>query len=93
MLEGGDLEQIAAEAADVLGVGVLFTSTDGRERASALTDDGPGRLADARLVDLTGRIRVERVDRRRAVRSAPARSARCASPPAAPTWPGWSACG
>jgi purine catabolism regulator len=61
VLEGGDLQQIAAEAADVLGVGVLLTSTDGRERASALSDEARARLADARLVDVTGRIRVERV--------------------------------
>ena len=61
VLEGGDLRQIAAEAADVLGVGVLLTSTDGRERASALSDEARTRLADARLVDVTGRIRVERV--------------------------------
>ena len=33
VLEGGDLRQIAAEAADVLGIGVLLTSTDGREQA------------------------------------------------------------
>ena len=61
VLEGGDLQQIAEEAADVLGVGVLLTSTDGRERASALSDEARARLADARLVDVTGRIRVERV--------------------------------
>ncbi len=61
VLEGGDLQQIAEEAADVLGVGVLLTSTDGRERASALSDEARTRLADARLVDVTGRIRVERV--------------------------------
>ena len=61
VLEGGDLRQIAAEAADVLGVGVLLTSTDGRERASALSDEARAGLADARLVDVTGRIRVERV--------------------------------
>ena len=61
VLEGGDLRQITAEAADVLGVGVLLTSTDGRERASALSDEARTLLADARLVDVTGRIRVERV--------------------------------
>jgi purine catabolism regulator len=61
VLEGGDLRQIAAEAADVLGVGVLLTSTDGREQASALSDEARTRLADSRLVDVTGRIRVERV--------------------------------
>jgi PucR family transcriptional regulator, purine catabolism regulatory protein len=61
VLEGGDLRQIAAEAADVLGVGVLLTSTDGREKAAALSDEARTRLADSRLVDVTGRIRVERV--------------------------------
>ncbi len=61
VLEGGDLDQIAAEAAHVLGVEVAFTSTDGRERASALSDDARAALVGARLVDSTGRIRVERV--------------------------------
>jgi purine catabolism regulator len=60
VLEGGDLQQIAAEAAHVLGVSVVFTSTDGRERASALTPEAREVLGDARLVDVTGRIRVER---------------------------------
>lgn len=64
VLEGGDLEQIAAEVARVLAVGVLFTSTDGRERAAAL----PGKLRDvletAELFDPTGRFRVERASRR-----------------------------
>ena len=61
VLEGGDLQQIAAETAAVLGVEVAFTSTDGRERASVLTDDAREALAGARLVDTTGRLRVERV--------------------------------
>ncbi len=61
VLEGGDLRQIAAEAAHVLGVGVLLTSTDGRERASAMSDENRAALNDARLVDATGRIRVERL--------------------------------
>jgi purine catabolism regulator len=61
VLEGGDLQQIAAETAAVLGVGVAFTSTDGRERASVLTDEEREALAGARLVDTTGRLRVERV--------------------------------
>ena len=61
VLEGGDLQQIAAETAAVLGVGVAFTSTDGRERASVLTEDEREALAGARLVDSTGRLRVERV--------------------------------
>jgi PucR family transcriptional regulator, purine catabolism regulatory protein len=61
VLEGGDLRQIAAEAADVLDVAVVFTSTDGRERASALTPEARDALGEGRLVDATGRIRVERV--------------------------------
>ncbi len=36
VLEGGDLDRIAAEVGKVLDVGVLFTSTDGRERAAAM---------------------------------------------------------
>ncbi len=61
VLEGGDLQQIAAEAADVLDVVVVFTSTDGRERASALSPEAREALEARRLVDATGRIRVERV--------------------------------
>ena len=40
---------------------MAFTSTDGRERASALTPEAREALGDARLLDATGRIRVERV--------------------------------
>jgi PucR family transcriptional regulator, purine catabolism regulatory protein len=61
VLEGGDLGVIAAEVADVLDLGVVFTSTDGRERASALTPGMREALNDARLVDDTGRIHVERI--------------------------------
>jgi purine catabolism regulator len=61
VLEGGNLDGIAAEVARVLGVGVAFTSTDGRERASALPDDLRAALADHDLVDPTGRLRVERM--------------------------------
>lgn len=64
VLEGGDLGQIAAEVARVLSVGVLFTSTDGRERAAAMPDDLRGRLASAELFDPTGRFRVERASLR-----------------------------
>ncbi|WP_426244918.1 PucR family transcriptional regulator [Nocardioides sp. LHG3406-4] len=60
VLEGGDLDRIAAEAARVLGIGVLITSTDGRERASAMTDDLRALLEGGGLVDPTGRFRVER---------------------------------
>ena len=62
VLEGGDLAGIAGEVARALESGVLFTSTDGRERAAALGDDLRARLMQADLVDPTGRFRVERVD-------------------------------
>jgi purine catabolism regulator len=61
VLEGGDLGGIAAEVARVLGVGVAFTSTDGRVRASALPTDHEAALAAQDLVDPTGRLRVERI--------------------------------
>ncbi|MGB0099154.1 MAG: helix-turn-helix domain-containing protein [Nocardioides sp.] len=62
VLEGGNLDGIADEVARVLGVGVVVTSTDGRERAAAMPDDMRDALAAADLVDPTGRVRVERVD-------------------------------
>ena len=61
VLDGGNLDGIAAEVARVLGVGVVFTSTDGRERASCLTPGIREQLASADLVDPTGRLRVERI--------------------------------
>ncbi|CUR60892.1 conserved hypothetical protein [metagenome] len=61
VLEGGDLEHIAAEVARVLGDGVLFTSTDGREQAAALSPSLRLLLATSGLVDPTGRVRVERI--------------------------------
>ncbi|MGZ5399425.1 MAG: hypothetical protein ACXWDM_05380, partial [Nocardioides sp.] len=61
VLEGGDLARIAAEVAAVLGCGVLVTSTDGRERAAHLDAEDRVALADAALVDPTGRLRVERI--------------------------------
>ena len=60
VLEGGDLDRIAAEAARVLDLGVIITSTDGRERAAAVTEELRAALAGAGLVDHTGRVRVER---------------------------------
>ncbi|MDI6911334.1 helix-turn-helix domain-containing protein [Nocardioides sp.] len=62
VLEGGNLDGIAAEVARVLEVGVAFTSTDGRERASALPEDLRSALDAHDLVDPTGRLRVERMD-------------------------------
>jgi PucR family transcriptional regulator, purine catabolism regulatory protein len=60
-LEGGNLDGIAAEVSRVLGLGVAFTSTDGRVRAEALTDHHRETLAAHQLLDPTGRIRVERI--------------------------------
>jgi len=60
VLEGGDLADIAAETARVLDVGVLVTSTDGRERAAALTDELRAELTAAQMFDDTGRFRVEK---------------------------------
>lgn len=59
VLEGGDLSQIAAELSRVLDVGVLVTSSDGRERAGALREDTRAALDRAGLLDPTGRFRVE----------------------------------
>jgi PucR family transcriptional regulator, purine catabolism regulatory protein len=61
VLEGGNLDGIAEEVARVLDIGVLFTSTDGRERASAMPEAMRERLVAHDLVDQTGRLRVERV--------------------------------
>jgi purine catabolism regulator len=61
VLEDGTLDNIGAEVARVLGVGVLITSTDGRERAAAVTIDHRALLDEHDLVDPTGRIRVERL--------------------------------
>ncbi|WP_199905221.1 PucR family transcriptional regulator [Nocardioides sediminis] len=61
VLEGGDLGRIAEEVSRALGCGVLFTSTDGRERAAHLDEAGRTALAEADLLDPTGRVRVERI--------------------------------
>ncbi|MBB6629072.1 helix-turn-helix domain-containing protein [Nocardioides sp. KIGAM211] len=61
VLEGGNLDGIAAEVARVLDVGVVFTSSDGRQRAAAVSDDLRELLGTADLVDPTGRLRVERI--------------------------------
>ena len=58
----GDLAGIAGEVARALDAGVLVTSTDGRERAAALSDAQRAALAGHDLVDPTGRLRVERID-------------------------------
>jgi purine catabolism regulator len=61
VLEGGDLGGIADEVSRALEVGVMVTSTDGRERAAALSDAQRSVLAAHDLVEQTGRVRVERV--------------------------------
>lgn len=60
VLEGAGLEQIAAEVGRVLDLGVLITSTDGRERAAALPEDLRAALEQADLLESGGRFRVER---------------------------------
>lgn len=60
VLEGGNLGKIAEEVARVLDVGVLVTSTDGREKAVALPEALRGVMDGADLFDATGRFRVER---------------------------------
>ncbi len=59
VLEGGDLRQIAAELSRVLDVGVLVTSSDGREQAEAMSEQDRAELERAGLFDPTGRFRVE----------------------------------
>ncbi len=61
VLEGAGLDQIAAEVTRILGVAVVVTSTDGRELGASLSDGQRGELADAELVDPSGRFRVERL--------------------------------
>jgi purine catabolism regulator len=61
VLEGADLDQVAAEVTRILGVGVVVTSTDGREQGGSITAEQRRQLAAAELVDHSGRIRVERL--------------------------------
>jgi len=61
VLEGGDLGGIADEVSRTLDVGVVVTSTDGRERAAALGEEHRALLADHDLVEPGGRVRVERL--------------------------------
>ena len=75
------------------GAGVLVTSTDGRERAAHLDDAARATLAEAdlRRPDRPGPGRADRP--RRCTGRRRARCGRCASPRAAPTWPGWCVSG
>ena len=60
VLAGADLERIAEEVAQALGIGLLVTTSDGRERAASLEPALRDRLAEAELLDPSGRVRVER---------------------------------
>ncbi|GAB3785063.1 PucR family transcriptional regulator [Nocardioides ungokensis] len=79
VLEGGNLDGIAAEVARVLGVGVLFSSTDGRERAAALTPEQREVLRTHGLMDPTGRLRTERIGQTAPVGGGEARGLRVAA--------------
>jgi purine catabolism regulator len=61
VLEGGDLGGIADEVSRALEVGVVVTSTDGRQRAAALSEAQQALLQAHDLLEPTGRLRVERV--------------------------------
>jgi purine catabolism regulator len=61
VLSGADIDRIAREVSRVLGVGILVTSTDGRERGGALADEERAEMTARGLADDTGRIRVERI--------------------------------
>lgn len=61
VLEGASLDQIAAEVTRRLDIGVVVTSTDGRERGASIDSDLRARLGEAGLVDPSGRFRVERL--------------------------------
>ncbi|WP_206051133.1 PucR family transcriptional regulator [Nocardioides speluncae] len=60
VLAGADLAQIADEVARSLDVGLLITTSDGREQAASLEPALRERLAEAGLLDPSGRVRVER---------------------------------
>ncbi len=59
VLAGADLDELVDGIGEVLDAHVAVTTTDGRERAARLDDAMRARLADAGLVDETGRLRVE----------------------------------
>lgn len=61
VLEGAGLEQIASRIAEVLRIGILVTTVDGRELAGALSEEMRAALTEADLLDPTGRCRVERL--------------------------------
>lgn len=60
VLEGAGLQELTDRIADVLGIGVLITSIDGREKAGTLDGRMRQALCEAELFDPTGRFLVER---------------------------------
>ena len=90
VLEGGNLDGIAAEVSRVLGVGIAFTSTDGRVQARALAPE----LEDALAEHHSPTRPAGSGSSGSTVPAPPSVRARCGSrawPPAAPTWAGWCA--
>jgi len=61
LLEGVDVQRIADQIAQTLGLGVLVTTVDGRQMAASLTGTMREELEGIDLFDETGRFRVERV--------------------------------
>jgi purine catabolism regulator len=71
VLEGASIDEIAGEVTDMLDIGVVVTSTDGRERGASIDPALRARLADAQLIDPSGRFRVERLRSADGSRGAP----------------------
>ena len=92
VLEGGDLVGIADEVSRALDVGVLVTSTDGRQRAAALSDGQWSLLEAHDLVEPTGRSGSSGWSARPRP-PARGRCSGCGWRRAAPTWRAWSASG
>ena len=59
VLAGAGLDELAGQISEALRAEVTVTSTDGRERAARIGESMRARLGEARLVDETGRLRVE----------------------------------
>lgn len=61
VLQGASIDEVAEEVTRRLGVGVVVTSTDGRERGASIDETMRERLSEAELLDPSGRFRVERL--------------------------------
>lgn len=69
VLAGGDLPQIAAEAAAVFEAAVIVCSSDGRVQATAGPEQDMRALEESSAFDVSGRLRTERL--RRGVQAPP----------------------